>query len=81
MTQYYPIPYSVDDTWLLIHAWAGLIVVYGGREKNVGRLLDVYPLKQVGKVCWNRGEIKVLEGDATVMPLDEIRHIFERSDV
>jgi hypothetical protein len=81
MTQYYPIPYSVDDTWLLIHAWAGLIVVYGGRVKNVGRLLDVYPLAYQGKVAWLDGEIEVLEGDETAMPLDEIRHIFERSDV
>lgn len=80
MTPYYPIPYSVDDTWLLIHTWACLITVYGGREKNVGRLLDVFPLKCVGKVAWLTGEIEVLEGDETTMPLDEIRAIFERSE-
>jgi hypothetical protein len=75
---YYPIPYSVDDTWLLIHAWAGLIIVYGGREKNVGTLEDVYPLAYQGKVAWLDGELDVLEGDPTAMPLNAILTIFER---
>jgi hypothetical protein len=77
---YYPIPYTVDDTWLLIHAWACLILVFGGREKNVGNLTDVYPLAYQGKVAWLDGELDILEGDPTSMPLDAIQTIFERAE-
>lgn len=73
MTPYYPIPYSVDDTWILIHTWACLIMVYK-REGNAG----VAPLTCVGMVGWYNGEIEVLEG--VDLPLDEIRAIFERSE-
>jgi hypothetical protein len=81
MKPYYPIPYSVDDTWVLLHTWACLIVVYSGREKNVGLFADVHPLKYQGRVAWLDGELEVLEGDATAMPLSEIRNIFLQSDV
>ena len=80
MKPYYPIPYSINETWLAIHVWHHLIVIYSGREGNIGKLTDVFPLVYQGRVAWENGEIKVLEGDETAMPLDAIRTIFEKQD-
>lgn len=76
MKPYYPIPYSIDDTWVAIHVWYHLVVVYE-IECDSGW---VVPFAYQGKVGWNNGEIEVLEGDETAMPLDAIRTIFERSE-